>query len=82
MRNNIAALYEDPKFKVKCKESESEIKQQAAGIRQGCPLSPYLFLLVTTVMFNDIHFNQGRTVISGRVDGLSFSELLYADDTL
>ena len=82
MRMNIAALYEDPKFKVKCRESESEYKQQHAGIRQGCPLSPYLFLLVMTVMFHDIHKRCRNRTRNGIIDGLDFSEILYADDTL
>ena len=41
---NIEAIYEKPKCKVKGSESESEFKLQSSGIRQGCPLSPYLFL--------------------------------------
>ena len=79
--DNVAALYADPKFKVKFNDNESEYKPQNSGIRQGCPLSPYLFLLVMTVMFDDIH-TRNRHIINGRIDGVSFSEILYADDTL
>ena len=53
-----------------------------SGVRQGCPLSPYLFLLVMTVMFEDIHNNTRRQTLHGKIDGLSFTEILYADDTL
>ena len=51
MINNI---YTAPKFRVKVDENVSEYKTQRTGIRQGCPLSPYLFILVMSVMFRDI----------------------------
>ena len=79
---NIEAIYERAKFKVKDRESESEFKLQSSGIRQGCPLSPYLFLLVMTVMFEDIHTRIGRQICNGKIDGLLFTEIQYADDTL
>ena len=78
---NIEALYKDPKFKVECKDSESNYMSQEAGIRQGCPLSPYLFLLVMTVMFADIHNRRRTTLVHGLIDGINFGEILYADDT-
>ena len=79
---NIEALHKDPKFKVECQDSESNYMSQEAGIRQGCPLSPYLFLLVMTVMFADIHNGKRATLLHGFIDGIDFSEILYADDTV
>ena len=79
---NIEAIYERPKFKAKDRESESEFKLQSSGIRQGCPRSSYLFLLVMTIMFEDIHTRIGRKICNGKIDGLLFTEILYADDTL
>ena len=76
------AIYENLKIKVKDKDGESEFKLQSSGIRQGCPLSPYLFLLVVTAMFEDIHSRVGRQIRRGKIDGLLFSEILYADDAL
>ena len=52
---NIKQIYKNPTFKIEMDGQESEWKRQGAGIRQGCPLSPYLFLIVMTVMFHDIH---------------------------
>ena len=79
---NIEAVYENPRFKVKDNEGESEYKRQDVGIRQGCPLSPYLFLLVMTVMFADIYERQGRHIMNGKINGFTYAEVLYADDTL
>ena len=70
----IKSLYRDPSFCVKIGDSLSSWRRQVRGIRQGCPLSPYLFIIVMTVMFRDIHdeINLAR----GRLQGLSFSELM------
>ena len=57
---------------------------QETGIRQGCPLSPYLFLIVMTAIFYDIKQDR-RLAANLRVDrviGASFDEVLYADDTI
>ena len=78
---NIEAINENPKFKVRDTDGESEFKKQNSGIRQGCPLSPYVFLSVMTVMFSDIHNRIDKEIISGKIDGLLFTEILYADDT-
>ena len=63
-------------------DGESEFRKHNSGIGQGCPLSPYLFLYVATVMFSDIHSIVGRKRIGGKIDGLLFTEIQYADDTL
>ena len=55
MRNIVVSLYEEPLFRVVTNEDTSEYHAQRSGIRQGCPLSPFLFILVMHVMFTDIH---------------------------
>ena len=35
-----------------------------------------------TVMFEDIHYATRRQTNSGKFDGLLFTEIIYADDTL
>ena len=35
----------------------SSERRQNSGIRQGCPLSPYLFIMLMTVMMRDINSN-------------------------
>ena len=63
----ISSIYHNPKFRIKDSEGYSSVRPQSAGIRQGCPLSPYLFVLQMTVLFNDVHTNLGNTIHPARV---------------
>ena len=86
----VAALYDNPSFNVKQEGVTSDTKKQETGIRQGCPLSPYLFLAVMTAIWHDIHGQLEIINLDGRKkrheglkwDPLPFSEILYADDTI
>ena len=78
----IQALYVKPMFKVETDGIESGWYEQKTGIRQGCPLSPYLFLIVMTVMFHDVHEADTIQVALKRIPGADFDEVLYADDTI
>ena len=49
--NLVRALYRAPCFKVEIEGHSSRYHRQDAGIRQGCPLSPYLFLIIMTILF-------------------------------
>ncbi|KAI0522856.1 hypothetical protein KFK09_005241 [Dendrobium nobile] len=51
----------------------------SAGLRQGCPLSPYLFCIVMDVLSNLLESRGFRGIT---VDKYSLSHLLYADDVL
>ena len=55
MNRAIARIYRQPKFRIDSKDGNSWEKTQKTGIRQGCPLPPYLFIVVMTVMLHDIH---------------------------
>ena len=78
----LESFYVDPKFRIKDRQGYSSYRRQNAGIRQGCPLSPYLFICLMTVIFMDIH-----TELDHKITGKSIEicnnlwELLYADDT-
>ena len=79
----VQSLYNQPKFMVELDGVASSWKTQETGIRQGCPLSPYLFILVMTVIFADIHDEDKlRNLCRHRLAGATFDEILYADDTI
>ena len=80
--NVIRELYRTPTFKVEMEGNISDWKQQSTGIRQGCPLSPYLFIVLMTVLFKDIHRNDTLKHEEHRVHGMDADEVLYADDTI
>lgn len=78
----IKLIYTKPMFRVVCGNNKSEYRQQKTGIRQGCPLSPYLFVLVMSVMFKDIKARLNTPKQKEPIKGIEFAEVLYADDTL
>eukprot|EP00959_Pyramimonas_sp_CCMP1952_P050584 1056933-Pyramimonas_sp.AAC.1 len=54
MVDMIKAIYDGRDFYLKDPGGDSTLRKQKAGIAQGCPLSPYLFIIVQTVMLFDV----------------------------
>ena len=78
MVNMIRGIYDGRQFFIAAHTGNSSIHEQAAGIAQGCPLSPFLFILVQSVMFHDIY----KSVhLYEEPAFLVTKDLLYADDT-
>ena len=50
----ISAIYSVRRFTIIDHAGKSGLHDQSAGIAQGCPLSPYLFIAVQTVMMHDV----------------------------
>ena len=78
----IRAIYSGRKFVVRDAGHTSEPRPQHFGISQGCPLSPFLFSIVMTVLLFDASAKLEMEVETRQPCVLPINELVYADDTL
>ena len=77
----IRHIYTDRKFVVVDHGHKSDLHSQHFGISQGCPLSPFLFVMVMTVLLHDANFSlKHQHGIVLRV--VCCNDLVHADDTL
>ena len=75
-------------FSILINGSSTGFFQRSRGLRQGDPLSPYLFVIgmeALSCLINRAvagNYLSGIHVANGRGEDLSISHLLYSDDTL
>ena len=78
MLNMIETMYEDVEARVEVNGEMSDVMKTGGGVRQGCPLSPYLFICVLELLAISIRQNEG---IVGTRTGVSTKFSLFADDS-
>ena len=79
----ILSIYHDCHFTVKDAGHLSRSKHFAQGIRQGCPLSPYLFVITLSVLFHDTYEAYQHTYgprPSVLTTDYRLTDIEYADD--
>ena len=84
--NMINAIYKKPNYTIVDKETITDPRSQKAGIRQGCPLSPYLFIILMTVILYGVEEgfteNERDIVERSKLHKQVRGKLFYADDTI
>ena len=77
----VRDIYTGRVFKVADSGNLSDEHPQRAGISQGCPLSPFLFGMVMTVLMTDARAMLS-TAAQTAIANDELEDVLYADDTL
>ena len=81
----VLSIYHDCQFQVKDSGHTSRPKLFPQGIRQGCPLSPYLFIITLSVLLHDT-YEAYKTEYGPRPSVITtdfrLTDVEYADDTV
>ena len=78
----ISSIYSSRRFQVRDAGCTSKPHPRRFGICQGCPLSPFLFVMVMTVLMHDAKRELRAHPAYRSQPAQPIEELLYADDTL
>ena len=76
----IMDIYKKTECSVKVGNESTNTFKFSKGVRQGCPMSPYLFNLFVDEIFDIV--NQGNEKNIFLVEGKFINALMYADDLI
>ncbi|KAK8954154.1 hypothetical protein KSP39_PZI001645 [Platanthera zijinensis] len=71
-----------PRFALLINDKQTPCIEATCGFRQGCPLSPYAFIVCFELLFSALQLRGHSIGISLSPTGPRISHLLYADDIL
>ena len=77
----VMAIYTDRVFQVAECGTTSTVHQQFSGICQGCPLSPFLFIIVMSIVMEKARLKLSPGALKAARQHNLF-DVLYADDTI
>ena len=84
--NIIDEIYRERNYTIVDKDTTTDPRIQRAGIRRGCPLSPYLFIMLMIVIMYDVEkgFTEQELEIveNNKLHKEVSGKLVYADDTI
>ena len=84
--NMINGIYREPNYTIVDKNTTTHPRIQRAGIRQGCPLSPYLFVVLMAVIMYDVEkgltVQELEIVENSKLHKQVSGNFFYADDTI
>ncbi|XP_038972041.1 uncharacterized protein LOC120104629 [Phoenix dactylifera] len=81
----VLGCVQGPSFSILVNGTPSPFFRATMGLRQGCPLSPYLFIICSDVLSRWLHVaceDQGLAAYSPAPGARPISHLLFADDCL
>ena len=81
----IAQIYANPLFRVQAAGARSTTRAASTGIRQGCPLSPYLFLVIHSATMHNVEealYTANHSLPTIHSVDTPLFELACADDTI
>ena len=84
--NMIKTIYLAPNYVITEKDVTTTSRIQKTGIRQECPLSPYLFIMLMTAIMHDVESSlteqELETTNRDRLHKQVNGKLFYADGTI
>ncbi|XP_020688765.1 uncharacterized protein LOC110104129 [Dendrobium catenatum] len=81
-RSWVLSCIRSPRFSIMVNRQLTGAITAECGFRQGCPLSPYLFILCSELISLQFHQRFPKMGVQLKAGGPMVSHLLYADDVL